>query len=167
MNYLYIGKIVNTHGIKGEIRIISSFEEKELVFCKNTKIYIGDNFEEKVIISYRHHKKYEMIMLKNYNNINDVLQFKGKKVYINRDDFEKLNNVILKDDMIGLDCFIADNYIGKVSDIYNTGNNNELIEIISKSKKKILIPFNKDFILSVDKKSDKIMFKKEVPYVEN
>ena len=62
MNYLYIGKIVNTHGIKGEIRIISSFEEKELVFCKNTKIYIGDNFEEKVIISYRHHKKYEMII---------------------------------------------------------------------------------------------------------
>ena len=40
MNYIYIGKIVNTHGIKGERRIISDFYEKELIFKKNFKLYI-------------------------------------------------------------------------------------------------------------------------------
>ena len=30
MEYLYVGKIVNTHGIKGEIRILSNFDKKEL-----------------------------------------------------------------------------------------------------------------------------------------
>ena len=38
MDYIYIGKIVNTHGIKGELRIISNFEYKELVFQKDVNI---------------------------------------------------------------------------------------------------------------------------------
>ena len=41
MNYIYIGKIVNTHGLKGEIRILSDFEFKDKVFVPNMKIYIG------------------------------------------------------------------------------------------------------------------------------
>lgn len=165
MNYLYIGKIVNTHGIKGELRIISNFEEKSLVFCKNTKIYIGDKHIEEVITSYRHHKNFDMIMLDGYNNINEVLKYKNKNVYINRDDFEKLNSLVLIDDIINMDAYLDDIFIGKVIDIYNTGNGNQLIEI--KGSKKILMPFNKEFILLTDKSSGKIIFKKEAPYVEN
>lgn len=37
MEYVYIGKIVNTHGIKGEVRLISNFERKDLVFKKTLK----------------------------------------------------------------------------------------------------------------------------------
>ena len=88
MNYLYLGKIVNTHGIKGEIRIISNFERKDLVFNPNFKIYIGDDKEEKVINTYRHHKNFEMITLKGINDINDVLKYKGLDVYIKRDDLK-------------------------------------------------------------------------------
>ena len=39
MELVYIGKIVNTHGIKGELRVLSDFELKEKVFKKNHKIY--------------------------------------------------------------------------------------------------------------------------------
>ena len=39
--YIYIGKIVNTHGIKGEIRILSDFEKKDSVFVVGMPIYIG------------------------------------------------------------------------------------------------------------------------------
>ena len=35
MNYLYIGKLVNTHGIKGEVRILSNFRHKDKVFKKD------------------------------------------------------------------------------------------------------------------------------------
>ena len=31
MNLIYVGKIVNTHGIKGEVRLLSNFEEKNLI----------------------------------------------------------------------------------------------------------------------------------------
>ena len=41
--YIYIGKIVNTHGIKGEIRIISNFDKKEIVFKKGFKTFFKKN----------------------------------------------------------------------------------------------------------------------------
>ena len=55
MEYLYIGKIVNTHGIRGEIRILSNFKYKDRVFKKDIPIYIGKEKDREVISSYRHH----------------------------------------------------------------------------------------------------------------
>ena len=51
MNNVYIGKVVNTHGIKGEIRILSDFPYKDKVFIIDNKIIIGDS--EYIIKSYR------------------------------------------------------------------------------------------------------------------
>ena len=69
-DFVYIGKIVNTHGIKGELRLLSKFSYKERVFVKGMTIYIGRNKEKEEIVSYRHHKCFEMITLKGYSNIN-------------------------------------------------------------------------------------------------
>ena len=41
MDYILIGKLVNTHGIKGEVKILSDFEKKELVFKKDFSLYLG------------------------------------------------------------------------------------------------------------------------------
>ena len=51
MDKIYVGKIVNTHGIKGEIRILSDFQFKDKVFKKDKKLII-DNLEY-IIRSYR------------------------------------------------------------------------------------------------------------------
>ena len=52
MEYIYLGKIVNTHGIKGEIRILSDFRYKEKVFIKDFPIYIGKKHEKEIINTY-------------------------------------------------------------------------------------------------------------------
>ena len=78
---LKVGKYVNTHGIKGEIRLLSNFSRKDLVFTSGVKIYIKD--KEFVIDSYRHHKEFDMLKLKGINNINDILDLKGNDVYVN------------------------------------------------------------------------------------
>lgn len=158
MEYIYVGKIVNTHGIKGEIRILSNFDLKEEVFKKNVNIYIGDQKIKEVINSYRHHKNYEMITLEGYTNINEVLKFKNKKVYINREEIQSLNDKILKFDIIGMKAFVDEKEIGIVNDIYNTGINYEVFEIINGKEKK-LIPYHKDFIESISKENNKIIFK--------
>ena len=49
MKYIYVGKIVNTHGIKGEIRILSDFLKKDLVFKKDFTLYIGPNKEKEIM----------------------------------------------------------------------------------------------------------------------
>ena len=46
MNYLYVGKLVNTHGIKGEVRLLSKFRYKDKVFVKGFKVYIGKDKKE-------------------------------------------------------------------------------------------------------------------------
>ena len=74
MNYLYIGKIVNTHGIKGEIKIISNFKFKNKIFLKNNKIYIGKNKIQETINSYRVHKNFDIEQDEycfDLNNINE------------------------------------------------------------------------------------------------
>ena len=64
MDLVYVGKIVNTHGIKGELRIKSDFERKELVFKIGNKIII-ENVEH-IIRTYRFHKIFDI-----FNFFND------------------------------------------------------------------------------------------------
>ena len=49
MQYIYIGKLVNTHGIKGEVRILSSFKYKSDVFMPGNFLYLGDKHIKKEI----------------------------------------------------------------------------------------------------------------------
>ena len=49
MKYVRIGKIVNTHGIRGEVRLLSDFKFKDRVFKKNFIIYIGKNKDKEII----------------------------------------------------------------------------------------------------------------------
>ena len=153
MNYLYIGKIVNTHGIKGEIKIISNFKFKNKIFLKNNKIYIGKNKIQETINSYRVHKNFDMITLVNYDNINDVLKYKNEKVFINRDDFKF--EEYLDEDLIGLDAYIDDRLIGKIENIEYI-KNNSLIIIKDEKNNKRYIPNNKDFIKSIDVSNKKV-----------
>ena len=60
MELVYVGKIVNTHGIKGELRIISKFERISDVFKVGNEIYIGEEHIKEKIASYRHHKQFEI-----------------------------------------------------------------------------------------------------------
>ena len=158
MNYIYIGKIVSTHGIKGEIRILSDFEYKDEIFKPGTYLYIGENYKKELITSYRHHKNYEMVMLEGYNRIEDVEQFLRKKVYIVKEEIDSIKNNTLPSELIGFDSYIDEKYIGKVNDIYYTGVNYRVFEIRSEKEKK-LIPYHKDFIEKIDIDNKKIYFK--------
>ena len=82
MDLVYVGKIVNTHGIKGEVRILSDFDYKERVFKKEVSFYLGKEKQELMVSSYRHHKMFEMVTFEGINNINDVLKYKGDYIHV-------------------------------------------------------------------------------------
>ena len=138
MNYIYIGKIVNTHGIKGEIRILSDFKYKEKIFKKGYRIYIGKNKEEQIINSYRYHKIFDMITLKGINNINDVLIYKGKNIYINRNELQLSNDEYLNEDLIGLNVIINNKIVGKVTKYLKDKYQDKIV--VNKKEKEYLIP---------------------------
>ena len=147
MDLVYLGKIVNTHGIKGELRLLSDFDKKDLVFKPGFNIYIGDARRKEVIASYRHHKCFEMITLEGYDNINEVLKYKGMNVYINREDLYLDENDYLLEDLIGLNIKEGTEILGKVVEIVYNGSGTLLVV---EGTKKFYIPNNKEFIIKVD-----------------
>lgn len=153
-DYVYIGKIVDTHGIKGELRILSSFERKDIVFISGNKLYLGDELEEKIISSYRHHKNFEMVVFEGINNINEVLKYLKKSVYFKRDDLKLNDKEYLIEDLIDYNVIENNILIGKVIDIvYN--NSNILLSI--DGTKNFYIPLNSNYVLKVDTKNKEII----------
>jgi len=144
MDLVYVGKIVNTHGIKGELRIKSDFERKDLVFKVGNKIIIEQ--EEHTIRTYRFHKIYDMITIDELDNINDVLCYVGKKVYVSRDSLKLKETDYLLSDLIGLNVVFKDTVYGIVKDYSN--NLNPLLQI--EYDKTYYIPINSNFIKNVD-----------------
>ena len=96
MKYIRIGKVVNTHGVKGELRLISDFKYKDKIFKKDFLIYIGKDKCEEKINSYRRHKMFDMITLDGYSNINDVLKYKGSYAFINKEDLDSTDLIDYK-----------------------------------------------------------------------
>lgn len=141
----YIGKITNTHGIKGEVKILSDIKYKELVFKKNQELII--NNDTLIINTYRTHKNYDMITFVGINDINDVLKYKGKNVYAN---IEKKEDIMFKEDYIGMNIY-TDKKIGEVIDVVNNGAQDLLV--IKYNNKKIYIPNVDSFIKKIDNKN--------------
>lgn len=155
MNLIYIGKLVNTHGLKGEIKIISDFKYKNDVFKKDNEIIIDSNIYK--INSYRHHKVFDMLTLSNINDIETAEKLKGLNVYINKDNYKF--NGYLDSDLIGLDVYDNGKYKGKIMDILKT-NNSDLLVI--DGIKRHMVPDIPEFIKNVDLDKKQI----EIKYIE-
>lgn len=154
MEYINIGKITSTHGIKGELKIKSDFKYKEFVFKKGNVLFIGNEHVKYIIDSYRRHKQYDMILLHGYNDINEVLKLIKKDVFYNKEDLYLEKDFYFNEDLIGLDVVFKNESIGKIIDIVDGGNGNELIKLSS-----FYIPNKSNFIKKIDLTHKKIYVK--------
>jgi 16S rRNA processing protein RimM len=116
MNYIYVGKIVNTHALKGEVRLISNFDFKSRIFKKDNVVYVGENKDKLVIETYRTHKQFDMLKFVGIDYINDVLKYKGCNVYIDEDSLKLNDNEILTSDLVNYDVYSNDKLIGRISE---------------------------------------------------
>ena len=133
MKKIKVGKVVNTHGIKGEIRILSDFQFKDKVFKINNSLIIGD--KEYIIKSYRVHKMFDMVTLEGYNNINDVLFLLKKDVYFDED------NLLLNDN--------------EVLEVFYASSTNKILRV--KFNKEYLVPYREPFVVKIDKNKKELV----------
>ena len=142
-----VGKYVKKHGIKGEIKVRSNFLYKDRIFQTGKKVFLKD--QEFTIKGYRKHQEYDMLTFEGINDINQILSLKGNFLYANREDLGLKQEEYLDSDLIGLDLYQNNIFVGKVRDIAFITKNKKLLVINSH-----YVPF--ELIKKVDLKNKRI-----------
>ncbi|HCI60474.1 MAG TPA: 16S rRNA processing protein RimM [Ruminococcus sp.] len=138
--FLDSGKIVGTHGIKGEVRIEPWCDSPEFL-CAFKKLYLDENGQTFIEVKSRPHKNITLAKIKGVDTIEAAEKFRGKIVYINREDITLDEGVNFVQDLIGLEVRDAENgtVYGKLTDVLRTGAN-DVYEITDSNNKKYLAP---------------------------
>lgn len=147
MKNVYVGKVVGTHGIKGEIRIISDFQFKDKVFVVGNSLIIND--KDYVIRSYRKHKNFDMVTLNDYNDINEVLCLVRNKVYFDKEKLNLSNEEVLDEDLLEFKVIDKEGRVGKVVEVFLASPTNKIIRVMF--GKEYLIPVYSPMLRSIDK----------------
>ena len=151
MELVQVGKLVNTHGLKGEVKIKSDFERKDLIFKKGKKLIIDNT--EFVIKNYKVYKDTDLLQFEGYIHINDIEQYKGYLVYIDRDKLDLPEGDYIYADLVGMKVVNSKGNFGSVIDY--TNNVNPLLEVVFDNKT-YYIPLKSDFIERVSIKENNI-----------
>ena len=153
-----IGRIANTHGIKGEVKIQSNsdFLEERLQVGKVIQVKYDGQLVELTIATVRVHKGMYMLTFEGKNNINDVEQYKQCDVYA--DALEVVETLgegeYLYSQIIGCEVFDYGESIGEVSQIIETGAND--VWVVKHKGTEYYIPYIDDVVQSVNVDEQKI-----------
>lgn len=150
MEYIKVGHIVNTFGIRGELKVESLSDFAEIRYKPDQELYIKkDNKYNSVIVkSMRQHKGFLLVLFKGLENINLVQQYKGCDIYIHRDNIHALPiGEYYYFELAGCDVYSNNMKIGNVTDVED---GYQTILRISTDDKEVLVPYVPAFIKNVD-----------------
>ena len=148
MDYIEVGKIVNTHALKGEVKIKSftTFDR----FKEENILYVGDEKKELKVKKHRKDETFDYCIFYDFEDINLILPYKNKSLFIKESDLETLDEdeYYIKD-LIGKEVYNEDKkYIGIVKYVSEYPAN-YMLEIEKENKKLVLVPFRKEFVIDV------------------
>ena len=156
--YLEIGQIVNTFGIKGEVKInpftddIKRFDKLKTIYIENKKVK-----KEYKIENVKYHKNMVIMKIKDIDTIEQAEELRNAYILIDREDEEPLEDGIYYIvDLIGLEVYTDEGkLLGKVDDIFNTGSN-DIYVVKNEFGKQVLLPGIPDVLKQVDLEHKKI-----------
>ncbi len=158
MDLLEVGKIVNTHGLRGEVKVVpwtdypEVFEDIDFVYVKKKSEY-----ERLDVKGIKYQKNNLIVRFSQITDINMAEKYKNQVIYAEREILGELpEGVYYIADLIGLDIVAEDGEkIGTVSDVFNTGSN-DIYEVKREGKKNLLLPVIDDVVLNIDVDGGKI-----------
>lgn len=149
---LEVGKIVNTHGLKGEMKIVpwtdtpDIYEDLKFVYCE-----MSSKIEKLEIRSVKYQKENLIVKFKNINFVDEAEKYKGTVLYAMRDDLGELEEgVYYIQDLIGLDVVTDDgSTLGVLSDVLSLPANDVYV-VKMPNGKECLLPVIDEVILDID-----------------
>ncbi|MCJ8006242.1 ribosome maturation factor RimM [Lederbergia wuyishanensis] len=162
MNWFNVGKVVNTHGIKGEVRVISKTDFPEERYFPGSLLYLflpkKKEPIELIVKTHRKHKNFDLLSFENYSNINDVEQMKEGILKVTEEQLIELSEGEFYFYEI-IDCTVVTEdgeEIGTVKEILTPGANDVWV-VKSKDGKEYLIPYIKDVVIDISVENKKII----------
>ena len=152
-DFISVAKVLNFHGINGELKLgYTKGKENQILSLKEVYICTDGEYVAYNVSNVRLHKQFAIMKLKEFNNINEILKFKGENLYIPRNLVE--NNLekdeYLIDDLIGSKVYNQeDKEIGIVKSVEENAAGS-LLAITTTNKKNCLVPFINQFVIKVD-----------------
>lgn len=152
-----VGKIVNTHGIRGEVRVISRTDFPEERYKPGNVLNLfmpkSNTPVELTVKSHRSHKNFDLLTFEGFENINEVEKFRDGILKISEDQLGDLNEgEYYYHEIIGCHvATVAGEELGKVTEILSPGANDVWV-VKGSGGKEILIPYIEDVVKKVDVK---------------
>lgn len=155
---LQVGAVTSTHGIAGEVKVFPTTDDPAR-FKKLKRVLIDakDGRKELEIIGVKFFKNMVILKFKDHNKIEDVMQYKGRALYVTRENAVKLKkNEYFIADLIDMQVFTEDGArLGVLTDVLQTGAN-DVYEVEMENGKSVLIPAIRQCILDVDTENSKM-----------
>ena len=159
MEYIEIGQIVNTNGLKGVVKVnpftddISKFEDLKYVY-----IQLKNELKKVKIEQERYNKNQVLLKLEGIDSIEEAEKYRNFYLKTEKESQEDLGeDTYYIVDLIGLDVYSDKNeYLGKIEDVFPTGSNDVYV-VKDNLGKQILIPAIADVVKEVDLKNKKMI----------
>lgn len=147
--FLEAGKIVTTHGIRGEVKVMPYTDTPELL-CEFDRLFIGKNRDEINVTRARVFKSTVIMKLEGIDTPEAAEKLRNKLLYMHRDDLELDDDTYFIQDLIGLEVSDADSgkVYGKIADVMQTGAND--VYVIKGDDREYLVPAIADVVVSTD-----------------
>lgn len=157
--YLEAGKIVGTHGVKGELRVQPWCDSAEFLMRFST-LYLNGGAAPVRVLSSRPHKELLLMTLAGVDSVEQADTYRNKILYLNREDVMLPAGRYFMQDLIGLDVYDADTflYYGALSRVMRTGAN-DVYQITAQDHRNYLIPAVPEFIREIDLEKGKMMIR--------
>lgn len=157
---LKVGKIINTHSLKGEVKVKSSTDFEDERFEVGSKLLItrGNQVVREVVVEgYRHHKNNLLVKFEGIDSIEEAEKLKNLQIKIDSADVADLaENEFYFHEIIGCEVFDENNKcLGEVVEILTPGANDVWV-IKTADSKEILIPYIEDVVKKIDVENKKI-----------
>lgn len=160
MNYYNVGKIVNTQGLQGAMRVMSVTDFAEERFKKGSILALFDKKEHFVmnveIASHRKMKNFDIVKFKGMYHINDIEKYRDFTLKVAEQDLSDLDEgEFYYHEIIGLNVYEQDILIGTIKEILQPGANDVWV-VKRKGKRDLLLPYIPPVVLNIDFENSRV-----------
>ncbi len=147
--YLEAGKIVTTHGVKGEVKIMPYTDTPELL-CEFERLFIEKNMDEIYIKKSRTAKNMVIAKIEGVDTVEQAEKLRNKVLFMHRDDLELDEDTYFIQDLIGMEVKDADTNFeyGKITDVLQNGAND--VYVVKGAEREYLVPAIPDVVISTN-----------------